>query len=311
MNRLARSGCTVVVPFREEMSKRHLKVAGDLGRVQMLEYDLRNTASIEESVRHSDIVYNLVGKDYPTKNFDLEDVHIEGAERIARAVAKYDVDRFVHVSSYNANPKSRSEFYRTKGVAEQVVRDIFPETTIVRPAPCFGWEDRLLNAFAGERTVWTSNHLRKVTRPVHAIDVGAALEVMLQDDNTAGQTFELYGPKQYSMREVYEICAKEVLKRRPIINMPAWIRKPTVEALRRTLWWVENSADMVDREFIDQEIDRTAKTFADLNIAPTEMEACTYEYLQGYRSFVVHDLPPMTEREKREEKKFVHVIDTQ
>ena len=31
------------------------------------EYDLRNTASLEESVRHSDVVYNLVGRDYPTK----------------------------------------------------------------------------------------------------------------------------------------------------------------------------------------------------------------------------------------------------
>lgn len=31
------------------------------------EYDLRNTASIEASVRHSDVVYNLVGRDYPTK----------------------------------------------------------------------------------------------------------------------------------------------------------------------------------------------------------------------------------------------------
>lgn len=31
------------------------------------EYDLRNTASIEESVRHSDVVYNLVGRNYPTK----------------------------------------------------------------------------------------------------------------------------------------------------------------------------------------------------------------------------------------------------
>lgn len=29
----ARQGCTVVVPFREEMTKRHLKVTGDLGRI--------------------------------------------------------------------------------------------------------------------------------------------------------------------------------------------------------------------------------------------------------------------------------------
>src|SRR5271156_7123230 len=33
VNRLARQGCSVVVPYREEMAKRHLKVTGDLGRV--------------------------------------------------------------------------------------------------------------------------------------------------------------------------------------------------------------------------------------------------------------------------------------
>ena len=48
------------------------------------------------------------------RNFSLEDVHVEGTERIAEAVAKYDVDRFVHVSSYNANKDSPSEFFRTK-----------------------------------------------------------------------------------------------------------------------------------------------------------------------------------------------------
>lgn len=48
------------------------------------------------------------------RNYSLEDVHIEGAERIAEAVAKYDVDRFIHVSSYNADPNSPSNFYRTK-----------------------------------------------------------------------------------------------------------------------------------------------------------------------------------------------------
>ena len=114
VNRLARKGCTVVVPYREEMAKRHLKVSGDLGRVNFMEFDLRNTQSLEESVRHSDMVFNLIGRSYPTKNFSLRAVHVEGTERIAEAVAKYDVDRFIHVSSYNADPRSPSHFFRTK-----------------------------------------------------------------------------------------------------------------------------------------------------------------------------------------------------
>ncbi|OKL61080.1 hypothetical protein UA08_03794 [Talaromyces atroroseus] len=311
VNRLARAGCTVVVPFREEMTKRHLKVSGDLGRVVFTEYDLRNTQSIEESVRHSDVVYNLVGRDYPTKNFTYEDVHVDGAERIAEAVAKYDIDRFIHVSSYNAAEDSPSEFFRTKGWGERVVREIFPETTIVRPAPMFGFEDNLLHKLAGVTNLFTSNHMQEKYWPVHAIDVGTALERMLYDDNTASQTFELYGPTQYSTAEIAEIVDKEIVKHRRHINVPKVLLKPAAHYLNKFLWWPTLSPDQVEREFIDQKIDRTAKTFKDLDIEPAEISSLTYLYLMGYRSSQYYDLPPATERERREEKKYLHVLDDQ
>lgn len=102
-----------------------------------------------------------------SRNFSLEDVHVEGAERIAEAVAKYDIDRFIHMSSYNAIKDSSSEFFRTKARGEEVVRSIFPETTIVRPAPCFGFEDNLLHKVAGVTNLITSNHMRERFWPVH------------------------------------------------------------------------------------------------------------------------------------------------
>ncbi|KAI9852532.1 MAG: NADH-ubiquinone oxidoreductase 40 kDa subunit [Thelocarpon superellum] len=293
------------------MAKRHLKVTGDLGRVVFMEYDLRNTQSIEESVRHSDIVYNLVGRTYPTKNFDYEDVHVEGAERIAEAVAKYDVDRFVHVSSYNAHKNSPSEFFRTKGRGEEVVRSIFPETTIVRPAPLFGFEDRLLHKLAGVTNLFTSNHMQERFWPVHAVDVGSALEVMLNDDSTAGETYELYGPKNYSMAEIAELVDREIIKHRRHLNVPKSILKPVADMLNKALWWHTTSPDEVEREYIDQHIDRKAKTFKDLGIEPAELANLTFYYLQSYRSSAFYDLPPATEREKREEKKYLHVIDDQ
>ncbi|KAF2087165.1 putative NADH-ubiquinone oxidoreductase 39 kDa subunit [Saccharata proteae CBS 121410] len=311
VNRLARNGCTVVVPFREEMAKRHLKVAGDLGRVVFLEMDLRNTPSIEESVRHSDIVYNLIGRNYATKNFDLEDVHVEGAERIAEAVAKYDVDRFVHVSSYNANKNSTSEFFRTKARGEEAVRSIYPETTIVRPAPLFGYEDQLLNKLASVSNLFTANHMQERFWPVHAIDVGMALEKMLYDDTTASETYELYGPTNYSLAELAEIVDKEIIKRRRHINLPKAILKPTADLLSKAVWWVKTSSDQIEREFIDQEIDPTAKTFKDLDIEPAELKSLAYHYLQPYRSSSYYDLPPQTEKEKREERKYLHVLDDQ
>ncbi|KAK3702830.1 Protein-lysine N-methyltransferase efm5 [Vermiconidia calcicola] len=311
VNRLARSGNSVVVPYREEMSKRHLKVTGDLGRVSFIEHDLRNTASIEEAVRHSDIVYNLIGREYPTKNFDLEDVHVEGTSRIANAVAKYDVDRFIQVSSHSVHPDSPSEFYRTKYRSEQVARDIFPETTIVRPAPMFGFEDQLLHRLAGVTNTFTSNNLEQRFWPVHVIDVGAALEKIGQDDSTAGQTYELHGPKNYSMREISELVDKEIMKKRRHINVPKRIRGPGLELLNKMLWWPVGSKDEVEKEFLDQFIDKNAKTFKDLDMEAGDIAHFTFKYLQGYRSAAYYDLPPMTEKEKREEKKYLHVLDDQ
>lgn len=309
VNRLARQGCTVVVPFREEMTKRHLKVTGDLGRVVFIEYDLHNTASIEASVRHSDVVYNLVGRDYPTKNFSLADVHVEGTERIVDAVAKYDVDRYIHVSSHNADIASSSEFFATKGRGEEVARSIFPETTLVRPAPIFGFEDNLLLKLASVLNLFTANNMQEKFWPVHSIDVGAGLEKMLYDDSTAGQTFELYGPKQYSMAQIAEMVDKEIFKQRRHVNIPKAVLKPVAGVLNKVLWWHTMSADEVEREFIDQVIDPEAKTFQDLGIEPGDVANFTYHYLQGFRSQNYYDLPPATEKEKREDKKYIHVLD--
>lgn len=301
----------MVVPYREEMAKRHLKVSGDLGRVVFIEHDLRNTASIEESVRHSDIVYNLIGRDYTTKNFDFEDVHVDGAHRIADAVAKYDVDRFVHVSSHSALLDSPSEFYRTKARGEQVVREVFPETTIVRPAPMFGFEDKLLHRLAKPGSLLTSNNFEEKIAPVHVIDVGAALEQMLYDDSTASQTYELYGPKVYTMGQIRELVENEIMKTRRHINVPRQIMAPLADVLNKVLWWPTSSKDQVIREYLDQAIDPEAKTFADLGMEPGDIAKFTFKYLQGYRSSAYYDLPPMTEKEKREEKKYLHVIDDQ
>lgn len=64
---LAKQGTRVVVPYRDEDTKRHLRPMGDLGQIIPLELDIRNPEQIAECVRHSDIVYNLIGRDYETK----------------------------------------------------------------------------------------------------------------------------------------------------------------------------------------------------------------------------------------------------
>ncbi|KAK6349903.1 NADH-ubiquinone oxidoreductase 40 kDa subunit [Orbilia brochopaga] len=310
VSRLARTGCSVVVPYREEMWKRHLKVTGDLGRITFLEFDLRNTQSIEESVRHSDIVINLIGRDYETKNFKFWDVHVEGTQRIVEAVAKYDVDRYIHVSTYNADLNSPSAFHRTKAQGEIEARKLFPETTIVRPSRMWGEEDRLLHMLANKHYLISSNHLREKFWPVHVIDVGKGLEKIAYDDSTAGETFELYGPKQYTMGEIRDLIKKETLQDNMThINIPKRLHS-LYRSAWEWIWWPQKCADEVEREFLDQVIDPTAKTFKDLGIDKTDdLAEGMFPYIRQYRSNKYYDLPPMTEKERMQERQYWHVQD--
>lgn len=72
-------------------------------------YDLRDEASIYKAIQYSNVVINLVGRDWETKNFSFHDVHVKGARTLARLAKEAGVEKFIHVSALNAvsNPKVR------------------------------------------------------------------------------------------------------------------------------------------------------------------------------------------------------------
>lgn len=102
---------------------------------------------------------------------------------------------------------------------------------------------------------------------------------MLFDDHTAAQTYELYGPQNYSTAEISEIVDREIYQKRRHINVPKRLLKPAAGLLNRLLWWDVMSADEIEREFQDQVIDPSAKTFKDLGMEPSEISKWTYHYL--------------------------------
>lgn len=137
------------------------------------------------------------------------------------------------------------------------------------------------------------------------------MEKIAFDDTTAGETFELFGPTEYSMAEIAALVDREILKERRHINLPIKLLKPVAYYLNRLLWFPVLSADELEQESLDQRIDKSAKTIKDLGIEPAELSELTYHYLQDYRSSSYYDLPPATAKEKRDEKKYLHVLDDQ
>lgn len=291
-SKLAKHGTVTMVPFRDEMKKRFLKVSGDLGVVNFVEWDPRNIQSIQEAVAHSDIVFNCVGADYDTKNFSMADVNVQVTERIVDAVKEAGNPRFIHVSSYNANPNSKSVFYATKGIGEQLVREKLPDATIVRPSPMFGREDNLLNYLAPKLKMWTPNRNAKEIYPVHVIDVAQALEKIGYDDSTVGKTYELYGPEKLSFRQIREMShglTQDFSQVGPFsykfadYQIPLPIAKLAAQ-IKQFAYWKMTNPDQVQRHVINQVIDPNALTFKDLGIhETTKLADVLFSYVKYWR----------------------------
>ncbi|WFD25964.1 Protein-lysine N-methyltransferase efm5 [Malassezia nana] len=294
VSKLAKKGTQVVVPYRDEDEKRHLKVVGDLGQVVPLEWDLRNDHQIQECLRHSDTVFNLMGRNYNTKNFSFRDVHVDGARRIAEYAAELGAARFIHVSHLSASLDSPSEFLRTKAMGEDVVRKAFPGATIVRPASIYGEEDRFLNKMASWPITWKLNHGRTKLMPVHSLDVAQALVTIAQNDALSmGETFSLYGPKTYTVRELLQIVEDITYQKivSPEVNVPRPVFSALAKFGEKIAWWPMFNADEVTRRFIDEVPAPGTKGFADLGITPDVLEDVAIMYLRRFRSHLRYEQP--------------------
>lgn len=61
-------GSQVVIPYRgTEYDVDHLKLCGDLGQILYSPYNLKDEDSIRKAVQYSNVVINLVGREWSTR----------------------------------------------------------------------------------------------------------------------------------------------------------------------------------------------------------------------------------------------------
>lgn len=157
VNRLGRMGSQVVIPYRcDQYDLMYLRPMGDLGQIIFMEWDPRNKESIQRAISHSNVVINLVGREWETSNYKYEDVFVSIPLQIARATREAGIKKFIHMSHLNADIRSPSKYLRNKAVGEEAVRNEFPDAIIMKASELFGREDRFLHHFANMRWFGTA-----------------------------------------------------------------------------------------------------------------------------------------------------------
>ncbi|EDV29517.1 expressed hypothetical protein [Trichoplax adhaerens] len=231
INRLGRVGTQIMVPYRcDEHDIRHIRLMGDLGQIMFRPFSLRDTDAVSELVKHSNVVINLIGQDWETRNYTYEDANVEGARAIARACRDHGVERLIHVSALNVDKNSKSHWLRSKAAGEEAVLEEFPDATIVRPSDIYGQEDRFFNYYAELRMLpfgvpLLDGGLKATKIPLYVADFAKAIAKMTVDDTTAGRIYELYGPHEYLLYDLVGTIFSAFLSVMETVGYIPWLTR--------------------------------------------------------------------------------------
>ena len=134
---MARRGWRVRIAVRRPALAHELRMAGDVGQVQLTRCDINKKEEVAQALIGADVAINLVGILAETGRRKFDALHVEGSYNIAEAAAAAGVKQLVQMSAIGADADSKADYARTKGEAEIVVRQLFPQAVIVRPSIIF------------------------------------------------------------------------------------------------------------------------------------------------------------------------------
>ncbi|XP_063710105.1 NADH dehydrogenase [ubiquinone] 1 alpha subcomplex subunit 9, mitochondrial [Culicoides brevitarsis] len=310
-NKLGKIGTQMILPYRgDHYDVLRLKVAGDLGQVLFHPYHLMDEKSIREAMKYSNVVINLVGREWETKNFKFEDVHVDGARRLARISREMGVERFIHVSALNASPhpqeifmKGGSKFLKSKYEGELAVREAFPEATIFRPSDILGQEDRFLRYYAHiwrrqirGMPMWKKGEAT-IKQPVYCSDLAQGIVNAMKDPETAGKVYQAVGPRRYVLGELVDWFYRVMRKdgewgyvRYDMMFDPTFMMKvKATEMICPNEMIAHLHPERVEREYITDVVESGVPTLEDLGVNLTLLENVVEWELRPYRAYNYYD----------------------
>ena len=222
---LTRGGWATRVFTRRRSRSRHMLV---MPTCEVVESDVHRSSELGDRLAGCHAVINLAGilNEHSGAGERFREVHAELPGKLVEACRSNGIGRMLHMSALGVSADAPSEYLRTKYRGERAAlaadADDFAVTSF-RPSVIFGPEDSFFNRFAGllalSPLVFPLACPQTRFAPVYVGDVVQAFITALGDDSTAGQCYELCGPRTYTLHELVAYTAGITGRRRLIVGL--------------------------------------------------------------------------------------------
>ena len=222
---LTREGYATRVFTRRRSRSRSLLV---MPTCEVVETDVHRASNLSSCLAGCDAVVNLAGilNEHVRAGDRFRDVHAELPGKLVEACRRHRIERMLHMSALGVGADAPSEYLRTKFHGEQAAHAAEAggiAVTSFRPSVIFGPGDSFFNRFAGllalSPLVFPLACPEARFAPVYVDDVVRAFLAVLGDETTAGQRYELCGPRTYTLRELVAYTAGVTGRRRLIVGL--------------------------------------------------------------------------------------------
>lgn len=218
--RLAADGHRIVLLSRNREQHRELGVLPDVSVRSANVYD---DDALRRHLVGADAVINLIGILNSHGQHTFQRAHVELTRRLIAACHASGVTRLHQMSSLKAG-QGLSQYLKTRGEAEVLVKASGLDWTIYQPSVIFGAGDGLVSRFATLLRRMPMLPLARAKARMAPTFVGDVVEAIARcvGSDKLGQrhSFELYGPEVLALGEIVQKIRAATGVRTPIIALP-------------------------------------------------------------------------------------------
>ena len=144
--RLLQNGDKLICPVRNPSRVKRNILSGDIGQIEVVDFDINNLDEIKKLIERSDSVINLIGILYEKNSLSFETVHYLLPKKIASFCELYNKP-FLHLSSLGSTFQTKSNYLISKKMGEEYIENYNSNYIIIRPSTVYGEEDNFFNLF--------------------------------------------------------------------------------------------------------------------------------------------------------------------
>jgi uncharacterized protein YbjT (DUF2867 family) len=217
--RLAADGHGIVLLSRNREQHREL---GVLPKVIVRSADVYNDDVLRREFDGADAVINLIGILNTQGRHTFQSAHVDLTRRVIAACHASGVNRLHQMSSLKAG-QGLSQYLKTRGEAETLVKASGLDWTIYQPSVIFGEGDGLVSRFAALLRRMPALPLARAKSRMAPTFVGDVAEAIARcvDSNKLGlrRSYELYGPEAFTLGEIVRQIRDTAGLRTPVIPL--------------------------------------------------------------------------------------------